>query len=186
MSLALATTSATAAAPSTTSKPEILSSVLLMSQAGELLKRAAAQLQPADLSASSAEPLIPPRIGHPWQGGIYAGICRGADGMPDHHLVLGAPRPERMPWADAMAWAQGLEEAGFADWFLPTRRESALLFANLGDALEPCWHWTSEQHSRNAAWFQNFDVGFQYSSDESYEGRACAVRRLLIQSFAHS
>lgn len=33
-----------------------------------------------------------PRLGAPWpeQGGIYAGIVRGRDGAPDHHLIIPA------------------------------------------------------------------------------------------------
>ena len=123
----------------------------------------------------------PPRIGEAWleQGGIYAGLVRGADGQPDHHLILAEAKPEAMAWQAAVDWAATVEVDGHKDFTLPTRRESALLFANLQDKFEPKWHWTSEQYSRNYAWIQDFDDGSQGSIVKYYEGRARAVRRFI-------
>ena len=44
----------------------------------------------AAVLSSSSTPLTPPAIGQVWpgQGGIYAGIMRGAPGQPDYHLIL--------------------------------------------------------------------------------------------------
>jgi hypothetical protein len=42
--------------------------------------------------APAIEPAQPPRIGEHWpeQGGVYAGLMRGADGQPDYHLIVAA------------------------------------------------------------------------------------------------
>ena len=49
------------------------------------------------------------------------------------------------------------------------------------EAFEPTLYWTSTQYSSHRAWGQHFGGGVQYRYDESYELRARAVRRLLIQ-----
>lgn len=130
-----------------------------------------------------------PPIGQHWpeQGGIYAGLVRGTDGQPDHHLILATVKLDTgLAWQPAIDWAATVEVDGHKDFMLPTRRESAVLFANLQDQFEPRWHWTSEQYSRDDAWVQYFDDGYQIDYDESYEGRARAVRRFNVQSLIHS
>jgi hypothetical protein len=121
-----------------------------------------------------------PGIGEIWElhGGIYAGISRGLDGQPDAHLVLLEVRPDSdLNWADATKWAEGLGCGAR----LPTRFESALLYANLQDKLDTeKWHWTGTQYSDHYAFFQNFNNGTQYGSLKSAGGRARAVRRLEI------
>ncbi|MBS1198122.1 MAG: hypothetical protein H6R18_1907 [Proteobacteria bacterium] len=64
---------------------------------------------------------------------------------------------------------------------LPDRTESALLFSTIKDEFNPEWYWTREQHASNSdyAWIQDFGDGYQ-DSNESFEGRARAVRRLEI------
>ena len=134
----------------------------------------------------------PPPIGHPWQGGIYAGVARGDGGAPDHHLILSPDLPDRrLQFTAAVDWAQALRTAGLSDWSLPNRRESSLLFANLRDQFEPAWYWTSEavdssdDPDGSYAWRQGFIDGSQDSSGhKSYEGRARAVRRFILQSFS--
>lgn len=46
----------------------------------------------AQAKAPIIEPKQPPRIGEYWpgQGGVYAGLMRGADGQPNYHLVVAA------------------------------------------------------------------------------------------------
>ena len=132
--------------------------------------------------------LLPPRVGHRWaaQGGLYAGIARGAEGQPDHHLILAETAPDgALPWQAAVDWAAGLHLHSFSDWSLPTRAESALLYANLRGFFSGGWHWTGETHADDGsyAWLQTFYDGSQYYDHKSYEGRARAVRRLVLQSF---
>lgn len=122
--------------------------------------------------------LTPPAIGEEWeaQGGIYAGLSRGEDGEPDAHLVLLPDVVDKgMPWADAVKWAEGIGNGAR----LPTRFESALLYANVRDQLDTDhWHWTGTPDSEGYAWGQYFLSGGQLSFITSSEGRARAVRRL--------
>jgi hypothetical protein len=132
------------------------------------------------------EAFTPPAIGAEWpgQGGVYEGLVRGSNGEPDYHLILAVDKPvTRLNWTAATGWASGLTVNGLHDFALPTRRESALLFANhqIGqpDTFEREWHWTSKQASAGSAWFQDFSDGYQHDDIKSYKGRARAVRRFI-------
>ena len=135
-----------------------------------------------EFSEPRAQPVtsaLPP-IGQPWPGiaGIYAGTVRGFDGEPDGHLVLLDAVPEEdLSWADAVKWAEDLGDGAR----LPTRFESALLYANLRDKLDTeRWHWTGTQYSSDNAWYQHFYYGYQDCSHKDVEARARAVRRFSI------
>ena len=110
-------------------------------------------------------------------GEEYAGVILGKEGAPSHHLILLPGDPEGITWAEAKSWAA---EVGGE---LPTRREQALLFANLKEQFEEAWYWSGEQHASHSdsAWSQHFDDGHQTSSNKSLKLRARAVRRLEIQ-----
>jgi hypothetical protein len=110
-------------------------------------------------------------------GEHYAGIILGADGSPSHHLIL-------LPGdVDDVTWAQAKEFAEKAGGELPTRREQALLFANLKDQFEERYYWSGAQHASTDgyAWSQDFTNGGQLNNYKSAELRARAVRRLTIQ-----
>ena len=145
-------------------------------RAGERIQTSA----PADGAAPQHDAATctaaPPRIGDAWPtGGTYVGIARGMDGAPDGHLVLLADQPEgRMPWQKAVDWAASLGDGAR----LPTRFESALLYANLRDQFDTgSYYWTGTQSSDADAWDQHFYFGSQYNDDKSFEARARAVRR---------
>ena len=108
---------------------------------------------------------------------MYAGLLLGKNGEPDIHLVLLPGKVEKVTWDKAK------EFAASAGGELPTRREQSLLFANLKDEFDPYWHWSCEQHASDPsyAWIQYFYDGTQYCYRKSDEGRARAVRRLIIQ-----
>jgi hypothetical protein len=123
-----------------------------------------------------------PAIRSAWpdiEGSKYAGIAAGQDGKPDYHLILLADNPGReLNWKDAIAWAEKLGAS------LPTRDESALLYAHLRGEFEGGWHWTGTQYSSRLAWGQLFRDGGQDGLGKgSGECRARAVRRLPLQSF---
>ncbi|MEP6770269.1 MAG: DUF1566 domain-containing protein [Polaromonas sp.] len=111
-------------------------------------------------------------------GGIYAGVSRGLDGEADGHLFLLDDKPDdKLDWKAAVAWAESLGNGAR----LPTRFESALLYANLQDQLDTeAWHWTGTQYSDSSAWGQYFNDGYQGNLTKSYEARARAVRRLVL------
>lgn len=115
-------------------------------------------------------------------GEHYAGLIIGKDGEPSYHLVLLPGDEESITWDKAMTWAA---QRGSLDVVasLPTRREQALLYANLKDQFESAWYWSSEAHESDSgyAWYQYFNIGIQSSYRKSGELRARAVRRLVIE-----
>lgn len=110
-------------------------------------------------------------------GEHYAGLIVGKDGEPSYHLVLLPGQADDISWDDAKAWAKG--QGGE----LPTRREQALLYANLKEQFEERYYWSGEINASDAgcAWFQHFRYGNQNYDYRSNELRARAVRRLEIQ-----
>ena len=126
----------------------------------------------------------PPRIGEYWrgQGGIYAGVARGENGQPDYHLILAMKEPQQgFTWEDAKAYAQTIAVEGHHDFTLPSRFESALLYANLRDKFNTDhWHWTGTEYSAGRVFNQDFDYGRQdCCSAVSFEARARFVRRFI-------
>ena len=109
-------------------------------------------------------------------GGKYAGISVGEDGQPDHPLALLSHKADKpMTWDEATKWA-----ASFGDGSrLPTKREAALLYANLPDEFDKSdWHWTSTPYSASLAWLQFFGYGGQSDTTKSSE-RLCRAVRLI-------
>ena len=126
----------------------------------------------------------PPKIGEVWpsQGGIYCGIARGEGDQPDYHLILAEAAPDQgFKWADGLEFAKTIISEGHQDFNVPTRFESALLYANVRDKLDTSkWHWTSTQSSENHAFVQNFLYGYQNSIGKASEGRCRFVRRSVL------
>lgn len=111
------------------------------------------------------------------KGEEYAGIILGKDGEPDYHLIL---LPSE---AESVTWQQAKDFAKEASGELPTRREQALLFANLKEHFKAEWYWSGKQHESGSdgAWTQDFSNGGQDWDYKDYGLRARAVRRLIIQ-----
>ena len=107
-------------------------------------------------------------------GGKYAGISAGEDGKPDHPLALLSHKADKpMTWDEATKWAASFGD----DARLPTKREAALLYANLPDEFDKSdWHWTSTPYSYSDAWMQYFDDGGQGNSHQSSKRLCRAVR----------
>lgn len=109
-------------------------------------------------------------------GETYVGTIATPGEYGSYHLILMPDSAEPMPWSKAMEWA---DELGGE---LPNRVESALLFATLKDEFEEAWYWTRESHSNDEyAWVQGFDDGYQDITRKHDDGRARAVRRLVLQ-----
>jgi hypothetical protein len=110
-------------------------------------------------------------------GEHYAGIILGKVGEQSRHLILLPGEAESINWKDAKAWAD--EQGGS----LPTRREQALLFANLKEQFQDAWYWSSEEHASDSAyaWFQYFGHGNQGYNGKGLKLRARAVRSLIIE-----
>ena len=114
-------------------------------------------------------------------GEHYAGLVFGKDGEPSYHLVLLPGQADDITWDKAMEWAG--KQGGEYVASLPTRREQALLYANLKEEFEERAYWSCEAHESESgwAWCQYFDDGYQFTSDRDNELRARAVRRLVIE-----
>lgn len=108
------------------------------------------------------------------EGEQYAGLILGKEGKPDHHLVLMPGEAQEVSWSAALEWARG------SGGDLPTRRELALLYANLREQFERVWYWSGEPQEPRAqlVWGQNFTSGIQTMYGRPFRGRARAVRRL--------
>lgn len=77
-------------------------------------------------------------------------------------------------------WAAGLAIEGHADFYLPSRRELALSWANIPERFEKAWHWSSTQHSSGLAFSQHFYNGYQGCNYSGISYRARAVRRVFL------
>lgn len=109
-------------------------------------------------------------------GEEYAGLILGKDGVPDHHVVLLPGEAQEVSWSAAREWASGIGGD------LPSRRELALLYANLREQFQRVWYWSSEPQEPRShlVWGQNFTSGIQTMYGRPFRGRARAVRRLRI------
>lgn len=114
-------------------------------------------------------------------GERYAGLIMGKDGEPNYHLVLLPGQADDITWGKAMEWAG--KQGGEYVASLPTRREQAMLFANLKEEFEERAYWSCEAHESESgwAWCQYFLSGLQYGTTRGSELRARAVRRLIIE-----
>ena len=112
------------------------------------------------------------------EGERYAGIViDSATGQPTHHLILIPQQPKtRLTWDEAIVWAASIGAE------LPTRQESALLYANLKPHFKGVWYWTGEECAGRASdvWGQYFDDGLQASIAKGHKGCARAIRRMPI------
>lgn len=105
------------------------------------------------------------------KGEKYGGLLLGKNGDPDQHIILLPSEVQAVNWDEAKKFAA---ESGGE---LPTRREQALLFANLPEEFTPNWYWSGAQRGSGSAWGQGFSFGIQYWSYPGGECRARAVRR---------
>jgi len=152
--------------------------------ADEVIKRLLNGDAPAPSTTVASLKGVPP-IGADWpgQGGFYAGVVRGADGKPDHHLILADPDKGDVNWGDATKWAKDLKIDGHKDYALPERNEQAILYGNVPERFEKKAYWSAAPFAGLAsyAWCRTFGDGSQYYHHKGSQLRARAVRRLPIQ-----
>lgn len=112
------------------------------------------------------------------EGEVYAGLSRDPDTGAWHHVVLLPALPDKdLGWQAAIDWARSVGGE------LPTRWESALLYANCRQTIDlDYWYWTSTPFAgdERAAWGQSFDYGNQSYGHKAYTGRPRAVRRVPV------
>jgi hypothetical protein len=114
------------------------------------------------------------QIGDKGQHGIYAGIARADAEMGDHILEVLEGEQEGINWADALKWAESIGGT------LPTRKEQALLFANVPELFKPDWYWSGDAYASDSscAWCQYFYRGTQGNLPKDDLLLARAVRRV--------
>lgn len=112
------------------------------------------------------------------EGEHCAGLILNDGNAPDYFLILLPGEIEDATWTSAHTWAKKQQGGD-----LPTRREQALLYANLKKEFESAWHWSSEQDAADPdyVWMQDFNDGYQTSLHKSNEYRSRAVRRIFIK-----
>lgn len=146
--------------------------------AAELLSTFGAQ----EGEMASVVRIAPPRILQPWPGvdGIYVGVARAEDDLPEAHLVLLNETfgGRKAPWREAVEMAADLDDGAM----LMSRSEGALVYANAREVVDSTrWHWLRTQAGPRAAWYQDFYDGTQYGNyDLSAGGVVRAVRRFAL------
>lgn len=112
------------------------------------------------------------------EGEVYAGLSRDPDTGAWHHVVLLPVLPDKdLNWQEAIDWAKSVGGE------LPTRWESALLYANCRQTIDlDYWYWTSTPYAgaERSAWGQLFGLGYQLNLHKDYPSRARAVRRVPV------
>jgi len=115
-------------------------------------------------------------------GAVYAGLAPAEYDMPQAHLVLWLNTPEtHQNYEESIALAKAVNPE--TDSHLPTRTESALLYATLRDQInQDYWHWTSTYYGKNQeyAFVQGFNNGFQFDRYLNGDYRALAVSRFAL------
>ena len=114
-------------------------------------------------------------------GELYAGVLLGKGGWPHQHIVLLPGETDGVTWKGAAAWAASVGGT------LPTRREQALLSANLPERypllpmrFEWTWYWSFENDQPNYAWLFRPGDGLQISAFDCDRASARAVRRIPL------
>lgn len=126
-----------------------------------------------------------PALGAALANGLFVGLTTNPEGLHQAVVLLPARPDKRLNWGDAKTWAESVGGV------LPSRPEFAMAFANVRkDIATEGWFWTrddvidpdepdSEDYA-SYAWYQDFSNGDQYSFLKSSEGRAVAVRLILL------
>lgn len=107
-----------------------------------------------------------PAVGHPLDGGIFAGLTATKDDTHCAVVLLPAAGTD-LTWKKAKTWAE--EQGGE----LPSRSVATLLFVNCKPHLQPRWHWTADELDASYAW----DCLF-YNGDRATVARATKVTLL--------
>ena len=126
-----------------------------------------------------------PAIGGDLEGGTFAGLTTTPNGAHVAVVLLPGAGTD-LTWTKAKAWAkkQGGE--------LPSRPVAALLFANIKSALQPRWHWTSDEEDRGLLRSALLLRRRPPEPQPQELRRWCCCRppdsahRLILQSFLHS
>ena len=133
-----------------------------------------------------------PEVGTPFNGGTFIGVI-------DNYALILSPKhlgeKKYLNWYDAVEFCRSLSINNYTDWYLPSKDELDLYFANTLDFLDFSFidglseneygsdaYWANtESNDINFAFIQDFRNGIQYANTNkngSYTARA--VRKELI------
>lgn len=122
----------------------------------------------------------------PEYNGLYAGIVTGdTHGQKDAHIYLIQTNSTYNPYtsSDVMEYDAAMKYSNSigVDGYLPTRSESALLFANCASHIPNGHVWIRSINNRG--WCQDFDSGNQYTLPDFWvrlTRRVVLIRRIPI------
>jgi hypothetical protein len=135
--------------------------------------------------AEAVSAYLAPAIGQDWsgQGGVYAGIARGAKDGEDFHIIVPRMPKLKASHEDAILRAREVEVDGHRDFELLNKAVAPICFGNVPELFEKDWHWLADTQDADAgyAWIQTFHHGDQYWYHESSHSLVRAFRRLPIR-----
>ena len=114
-----------------------------------------------------------------WGGrGVEVKGLSKTDGYTNTQVLIGNDDERKYPAADACAEYRA---DGHHDFYLPAAAELYHCWVNVPELFaKDCYCWSSTQRSADFAFFMDFDVGYQDSSDKGNELRVRPVRRFFI------
>lgn len=86
-----------------------------------------------------------------------------------------------MPWKEAIEYAKNLRIGGFNDWRVPTREELIVIermkkVCGIDRCDEVFWSSSTSVRDTNYAWIVDFNNGYVYSNNKTYDGSVRCVR----------
>lgn len=144
------------------------------------------------------------------QGGIYVGRGRGRDGGRDYSLILPTDKSAifekrsigtygtdvtgatsdhdglantialAAAGSDLCKEALSVEIDGHKDFYVPSRMDLRLMWANVPELFEKEWYLSSTQWSSCDAWSQHFCYGTSYDSNKTLVARVVLCRRSFL------
>jgi hypothetical protein len=117
-------------------------------------------------------------------GGTANGIGGGVGAGKMNTALILAANPDFNSAAKACT---DLNKGGYGDWYLPSKGELYLMFANRtainttaqangGSEFTTSFYWSSTEFNNGNAWFQSFNDGSQTVSNKNGDNRVRAVR----------
>jgi hypothetical protein len=144
------------------------------------------QSRPLEILHAEAVPAhLAPAIGQDWhgQGGVYAGIARGAKDGEDFHVIVPRMPKLKANHEDAIKHAREVEVDGHRDFELLNKAVAPICFGNVPELFEKDWHWMADTQDAAAgcAWIQDFTGGSQLWGRKDFRYLVRAFRRLPIR-----
>jgi hypothetical protein len=113
-------------------------------------------------------------------GGLSTALGTGGQNTVRIVARYGSSDPDLRKGDYAARLCADLSFGGYDDWYLPSKDELDLLYANLHrrglGGFAESYYWSSSESDASKAWDQDFDDGFQSASRKRDYGKVRAVR----------